>query len=117
PVEAKSVITRPSPGSKLAGAGIYEISGLAWSGYGRIAKVEVSADGGRSWAEAALQEPVLPRAFTRFRLPWQWDGGYAVLQSRTTDQSGYAQPSRQQLLAERGDQTIYHYNGITSWAV
>lgn len=117
PIEAKSLITRPSPGLRLDGAGIYEISGLAWSGYGRIAKVEVSADGGKSWAEAVLQEPVLPMALTRFRIPWRWNGGPAILRSRTVDESGHAQPSREQLIAERGNNTIYHYNGITSWGV
>jgi sulfane dehydrogenase subunit SoxC len=117
PIEAKSLITRPSPGLRLDGAGTYELSGLAWSGYGRIAKVDVSADGGKSWAAAVLQEPVLPMALTRFRIPWQWNGGPAVLQSRAADQSGYVQPTREQLIAERGTKTIFHYNGITSWGV
>jgi sulfane dehydrogenase subunit SoxC len=72
--EVKSFITRPSPGLALQRPGIYEISGVAYSGNGRISKVLVSADGGRSWAEAALQEPVLPKAFARFRMPWRWDG-------------------------------------------
>jgi len=117
PIEAKSVIAYPSPGITLPGAGIYEISGLAWSGYGKISRVEVSADGGKSWAPAALQEPVLPKALTRFRLAWRWDGGPAVLQSRATDSSGYVQPTRDALLAERGSRTIYHFNGITSWAI
>jgi len=117
PIEAKSVITRPSPGLRLDGAGVYEISGLAWSGYGRIAKVDVSADGGKSWAPALLQDPVLPMALTRFRIPWQWNGGAAVLQSRAEDESGYVQPTREQLIAERGSKTIFHYNGITSWGV
>ena len=48
PIETKSVITRPSPGLTLEAAGLYEISGLAWSGYGNISRVEVSADGGKS---------------------------------------------------------------------
>jgi sulfane dehydrogenase subunit SoxC len=117
PLEAKSVITRPSPGLRLDGAGIYEISGLAWSGYGRITKVDVSADGGKSWEPALLQEPVLPKALTRFRIPWQWDGGPAVLQSRTVDESGYVQPGREQVIAERGNNASFHYNGITSWGV
>ncbi len=117
PIEAKSVITRPSPGLRLDGAGIYEISGLAWSGYGRIAKVDVSADGGKSWAPAMLQEPVLPMALTRFRIPWQWNGSPALLESRSVDESGYIQPSREALIAERGSKTIFHYNGITSWRV
>jgi sulfane dehydrogenase subunit SoxC len=117
PIETKSVITHPSPGLTLSAAGLYEISGLAWSGYGKISRVEVSADGGKSWAPAALQEPVLPKALTRFRLPWRWDGGPAVLQSRATDISGYVQPTRAALIAERGTRTFYHFNGITSWAI
>ena len=117
PIEAKSVITRPSPGLTLQGRGLYQVSGLAWSGYGKITRVEVSADGGKSWAPAALQEPILPKALTRFRIPWLWDGSPAVLQSRATDASGYVQPTRQALIAERGTRTIYHFNGIASWAV
>src|SRR5436190_1036295 len=77
--EVKSFITHPSPGLALNGPGLYEISGVAYSGNGRIAKVMVSADGGQSWAQAALQEPVLSKAFTRFRLPWKWNGGSATL--------------------------------------
>src|ERR1700761_2169796 len=115
--EAKSVITRPSPGLAMGAPGLYEITGLAWSGYGKINKVEVSADGGASWAAAALQGPVLPMSVTRFRLPWRWDGGPAVLQSRATDDSGYVQPSRARLIAERGGRGAYHFNGITSWGV
>jgi len=117
PIETKSVITCPSPGLDLKAAGPYEISGLAWSGYGKISRVEVSADGGKSWAPAALQEPILPKALTRFRIPWRWDGGPAVLQSRARDASGYVQPTRDALIAERGTKTFYHFNGITSWAI
>jgi sulfane dehydrogenase subunit SoxC len=76
-----------------------------------------SADGGKSWAPAALQEPVLSKALTRFRIPWRWNGGLAVLQSRATDETGYVQPTRAQLLADRGMRTIHHFNGIASWAV
>jgi sulfane dehydrogenase subunit SoxC len=117
PQEAKSVVTRPSPGLTLKQPGLYEISGLAWSGYGKITKVEVSADGGKSWGEAALQTPVLSKALTRFRIPWTWDGGPAVLQSRATDETGYVQPTRDKLIAMRGSRTIYHCNAITTWAI
>ena len=79
--EVKSFITQPSPGLTLKEPGVYEITGLAYSGTGRISKVMVSADGSQSWAEAALQEPVLSKAFTRFRMPWRWDGSPAILQS------------------------------------
>jgi sulfane dehydrogenase subunit SoxC len=117
PQETKSVITRPSPGMTLNAAGLYEISGLAWSGTGKIAKVDVSTDGGNSWAAAALQEPVLPKAVTRFRVPWRWSGGPATLQSRATDDTGAVQPTRARLIADRGARTIYHFNGIASWGV
>ena len=117
PQEGKSVITQPSPGLTMKGAGLYEISGLAWSGYGKVAKVEVSADGGKSWAPAALQPPVVSKALTRFRIPWRWNGDPAVLQSRATDETGYIQPTREKMIAGRGNRTIYHSNAITTWAV
>lgn len=116
-METKSVITQPAPESSLKEPGLYEISGLAWSGAGRIAKVDVSADGGRSWAEADLQQPVLSKALTRFRLAWRWDGGPAVLQSRAVDEAGNAQPTREALLARRGTRALYHFNAIASWSV
>lgn len=115
---AKSIITSPSVGMTLPdNPGVYQVTGLAWSGRGKIAKVEVSADGGESWIEAELQQPVLAKAFTRFSLPWQWQGQYAVLQSRATDESGYVQPDRETLLAERGKHGFYHFNAIISWEV
>jgi sulfane dehydrogenase subunit SoxC len=117
PMEVKSIITRPSPGVALRGPGYYEISGLAWSGNGTIKQVEVSADGGQSWAAAELQGPVLPKAVTRFRAPWQWNGGPAVLQSRATDDAGMVQPTRAQFVAERGLRGVYHYNAIASWRI
>jgi sulfane dehydrogenase subunit SoxC len=124
--EIKSFITHPSPGLALKGPGLYEISGIAYSGNGRIAKVMVTADGGQSWTQAALQEPVLSKAFTRFRLPWKWNGGPAILQSRAWDESGDVQPTRAQLVAVRGESkrvlpvTAFggqHYNGITTWSI
>lgn len=116
-MEAKSLITQPSPGHRLQGPGLYPISGLAWSGRGKITRVEVSADGGQTWAEADLQEPVLSKSFTRFRIPWRWDGGPHILQSRTTDETGYVQPARDRLIADRGRHGYFHYNAIVSWAV
>src|SRR5436305_5584573 len=88
-MEAKSVITFPSGDMKLPGAGFYEITGLAWSGRGKIARVEVSTDSGKTWSLAALQDPVLAISQTRFRFPWIWDGTPAVIQSRATDETGY----------------------------
>jgi sulfane dehydrogenase subunit SoxC len=125
--EVKSFITHPSFGHSLKGPGYYEISGIAYSGNGRISKVMVSADGGKSWAQAALQEPVLPKAFTRFRMPWRWDGQPVVLQSRAWDESGAVQPLRAEFVAARGQTSTpvasplafpnQHYNSITSWGV
>lgn len=116
-MEAKSVITSPSGGHQLREKGFYEISGLAWSGRGRIARVEVSTDGGASWRPAALQEPVLSKCLTRFRLPWRWDGAPALIQSRATDETGYVQPTREELIAVRGLNSQYHFNGIYSWQI
>lgn len=117
-MDTRSLITSPSAGMTLkSGPGLYQLSGLAWSGRGRIRKVEVSTDGGRSWAEAALQAPVLAKATTRFRIPWRWNGAPAVLQSRAVDETGAVQPARAALLAERGRHGFYHYNAIVTWKV
>jgi sulfane dehydrogenase subunit SoxC len=116
-IDAKSLITSPSFGYKLDKKGLYQVSGLAWSGRGRISKVEVSADGGRTWAEAQLQEPVLSRCFTRFRIPWQWNGEKTVLKSRAIDETGYVQPERDALIAQRGRHGYFHYNAIVSWEI
>ena len=117
PLEVKSMITRPSPGLLLKGPGFYEISGLAWSGNGRIRQVEVSTDGGKSWALAAMSDPNLPKAPVRFRAAWQWNGGPATLQSRATDETGMVQPTRAAFGAERGFRGNYHYNAIASWGI
>lgn len=116
-MEIKSVITFPSGRRKLPGPGYYEIRGLAWSGRGAIERVEVSTDAGRTWYEADLQEPRLPKAFTRFRLPWRWDGGRAVLQSRAYDEQGYRQPTVADLISARGANSAYHNNGVKAWQV
>lgn len=116
-VDAKSLITSPSCGQTLRGPNVYEIKGLAWSGRGRIARVEVSADGGKSWLEAHLDGPVLPRCFTRFRAAWNWNGQPAVLKSRATDETGYVQPEREILVAERGRHGYFHYNAVVAWGV
>ncbi len=117
PMGVKSVITSPAAGLELGTAGTYQISGLAWSGAGRVRRVEVSADGGRSWAEAALDGPVLPKHLTRFATAWRWDGGPATLMSRATDEGGDVQPSRSALLARQPPASFYHYNAIQAWAV
>ena len=116
-MEAKSVITFPSGGQTLPGPGLYELTGLAWSGSGKIERVEITTDGGKSWVTAQLQEPRLPNAFTRFRLTWRFDGREAVIASRATDETGYVQPSREELIAVRGTNSGYHFNGMKFWKV
>lgn len=120
-MEAKSVITAPSGEMQLQGDGFYEITGLAWSGRGRITRVDVSADGGKTWRQAQLQGPVLPICHTRFRLPWMWDGRETVIQSRCMDETGYVQPTLKQLVGVRGLNgplgSVYHLNAIQSWKI
>ncbi|HUA60788.1 MAG TPA: sulfite dehydrogenase [Verrucomicrobiae bacterium] len=115
-MDAKSIITYPSGGQRIK-AGFCEVTGLAWSGRARVRRVEVSVDGGNTWIDAKLQEPVLDRAFVRFRLPWRWDGGECRIQSRATDESGYVQPSREELIAIRGVHSDYHNNAIKVWKI
>ena len=115
--EAKSVITSPSGGQTLLDHGFYNVTGLAWSGRGRVKRVDVSVDGGRNWRTARLETPILSKALTRFNIDWQWNGQPAILQSRVIDETGYVQPTIGQLRAVRGTRSIYHNNMIQSWKV
>ena len=115
--EAKSVITTPSGGQTLLDKGFYNISGLAWSGRGKVKRVDVSVDGGRNWRTARLETPILTKAFTRFNIDWVWNGAPAILQSRVQDETGYVQPKINQLREIRGTRSIYHQNAIQSWKV
>ena len=116
-MEAKSVITSPSGEQRLPGPGLYEIRGLAWSGRGFVRRVDVSTDAGKTWRVAKLQTPVLRIAHTRFTLDWKWDGREAVLQSRCIDETGYVQPTIEELVKVRGRNFVYFNNGIQSWRV
>jgi len=116
-MDAKSIITAPSYPGRVTPNAWTQISGIAWSGRGRIMRVDVSTDGGKSWVVAELQDPVLPIAHTRFRLSWQWDGRPAVLMSRAVDETGYTQPTFAEFRAKRGAGTDYHFNYIRSWIV
>jgi sulfane dehydrogenase subunit SoxC len=115
--ECKSVVTTPSGGQMLLDKGFYNITGLAWSGRGKVKKVDVSVDGGRNWRAARLEGPVMSKCLTRFNIDWVWDGKPAIVQSRATDETGYVQPSYRQLRAVRGTRSIYHNNAIQSWLV
>ena len=116
-MDAKSIITFPAYPVRLPDKGWWEVSGLAWSGRGRVARVEVSTDGGGSWRPAELQEPILSKCHTRFRFPWQWDGREALLMSRAVDETGYVQPTLAALRKARGPGTFYHFNNIRAWRV
>jgi len=120
-MEAKSVITFPSGEMKLPGPGFYSIQGFGWSGRGRVQSIDVSVDGGKTWYPARFDTAAEPICTVRFSFPWIWDGKPATLQSRCTDETGYVQPTLQQLVAIRGSNgpfgSIYHLNAIQSWAV
>ena len=115
--EVKSVITTPSGGQVLLQRGFHAISGLAWSGRGKVLRVDVSVDGGRNWREARLQTPVMSKCLTRFSADWVWNGEAALLMSRAVDDTGQVQPSYQQLRAARGRRSIYHNNAMQTWWV
>lgn len=115
--ECKSVVTTPSGGQVLLDKGYYNITGLAWSGRGKVTKVDVSVDGGHNWRRARLESPVLAKCLTRFNLDWVWDGRPALVQSRATDETGYVQPSYRELRAVRGSRSIYHNNAVQTWLV
>ena len=115
--EIKSVITTPSGGQVLLDKGFYNITGLAWSGRGKVKRVDVSVDGGRNWRTARLESPVMSKSLTRFNIDWVWDGKPAILQSRAIDETGHVQPTYRQLRAVRGTRSIYHNNAIQSWLV
>ena len=115
-MDAKSVITSPSAPNTIA-RGWHPISGLAWSGRGRITRVEVTTDSGQTWVDATLQQPVLAKAHVRFTHMWQWNGEETIIASRAVDETGYVQPTRTELLTARGVGTLYHYNPIYGWKV
>ncbi len=115
--EVKSVVTTPSGGQVLMNQGYYNVSGLAWSGRGKIKRVDVSVDGGRHWKAARLESPVLTKCLTRFNTDWVWDGKPAIIQSRATDETGHVQPNLNQLRAVRGTRSLYHNNAIQAWRV
>ena len=117
-MDAKSVITSPSPQVPLKhGKGFTVISGIAWSGRGKIARVDVTLDGGRNWRSARLDGPVWDKSMTRFYVEFDWDGSELFLQSRAIDETGYVQPTKDELRKVRGVNSIYHNNGIQTWYV
>ncbi len=117
-MDVKSVITHPSGKQVLPEKkGFYEISGLAWSGYGKIKQVDVSVDGGKTWALAQLDDTVLTKSLTRFSIPWQWDGQSSTLLSRATDEHGRVQPTRDSWREKYASYSFNHYNAIQAWDI
>lgn len=116
-MDAKSVITFPSYPYALPEQGWWELRGLAWSGRGRVTRVEVSTDGGGSWVDADIQGPILSKATVRFRHLFEWRGRDTVIMSRATDETGYVQPTVQQLWEARGERTSYHQNHQRAWKI
>jgi sulfane dehydrogenase subunit SoxC len=115
-MDARSVITSPSYPQTID-KGFVELRGIAWSGRGVIRRVDVSVDGGRTWKPATLQQPILPKAHTRFRYAWEWDGRSTEILSRAVDESGYTQPEMSALQKARGRRTRYHLNPVTGWTI
>jgi sulfane dehydrogenase subunit SoxC len=116
-MDAKSIITSPAYPERLAGPGWWPVRGLAWTGRGRITRVDVSTDAGQTWIPAELLTPLSSKAHVRFEHMWQWDGNESLLMSRAVDDHGYVQPTMAQLKAVRGPGTDYHFNSIRAWRV
>ncbi|SNR27796.1 sulfite dehydrogenase [Puniceibacterium sediminis] len=117
-MDAKSVVTSPSPQAPIThGPGPLVITGMAWSGHGRITRVDVSKDGGKTWETARLAREGENKALTRFYLDTEWDGSEMLLQSRAIDETGYVQPTKAQLREVRGLNSVYHNNCIQTWWV
>jgi DMSO/TMAO reductase YedYZ molybdopterin-dependent catalytic subunit len=73
-------------------AGRTRVEGRAWSGQGAVRRVEFSADGGRTWADARLDEPLGPHAWTAWSCEWDAEPGEHELCVRATDATGDTQP-------------------------
>ncbi len=116
-MDAKSIITYPAYPVTLTEKGFREVKGIAWSGRGKIVRVDISTDGGKSWNKATLQEPVISKCHTRFRFAWDWNGEPSTLMSRATDETGQTQPTHAELKKLRGPGTSYHYHHIRAWTV
>ncbi|MGR4971692.1 sulfite dehydrogenase [Pseudomonas sp. LARHCG127] len=116
-MECKSLVTYPSGTQKLTRKGLHEMRGIAWSGHGKITRVDVSVDGGNTWTQARLQEPILTKALTAFRAPFEWNGQELMIMSRAIDETGYVQPMLEQLIDERGKVSFYHNNSVQPWRV
>jgi sulfane dehydrogenase subunit SoxC len=82
------------PRTRNLRSGPVTLQGRAWSGAGPVTRVEVSADDGRTWADAVLEEAPGPHAWQRWTFEWDAAPGEHVLASRATDATGAMQPTR-----------------------
>jgi DMSO/TMAO reductase YedYZ molybdopterin-dependent catalytic subunit len=93
--EPKASIARPALDEVVPVGKPYRVYGAAWAGENRVAKVEISADGGKTWAAATLTGEEKPYCW-RF---WEWSwapasAGAARLIARCTDDKGRTQPDK-----------------------
>jgi len=116
-MDVKSVITYPTTGDNLTRKGFYEIRGLAWSGKGKITRVDVSLDGGVNWKKAKLSTTPLDRAFVAFTYELVYKGKSLMLLSRATDETGETQPYFKQITDVRGFHSESHNSAIQAWSV
>ncbi|MDR0265401.1 MAG: sulfite dehydrogenase [Sphingobacterium sp.] len=115
-MDARSIITYPAYPKKIE-KGWQELRGIAWSGRGKVAKVLVSTDNGKTWKEAHLQGPVLEKAHTAFKFMWNWDGKPTRVLSKAIDETGYVQPTYNQLVRARESKAGYHFNPVVGWDI
>jgi len=88
----KSVISGPLDGATLK-PGRVAIHGAAWAGEAGIAKVEISTDGGATWALANFGEERARYAWRLWHHEWDAKPGDFSIRSRATDSQGRAQPA------------------------
>lgn len=80
---------------RLVDAGPHLITGRAWAGPDQVTRVEFSGDGGATWQDARLSEPVGPWAWRAWQCPWNARPGQWTLLARATDRRGNTQPTTQ----------------------
>ena len=113
--EVNSVITAPS-GMMQIRPGYHRITGLAWSGHGRIVRVEVSTDGAKTWRDARSPGPPCPRLRPAFR---PIGSGTAAHQDRQPldRREGQRTARPGPFIAKTGTNALFHYNAQQTWAI
>jgi hypothetical protein len=89
----RSFIISPDGSSKIPARLPVTLRGIAFSGYGRVVKVEVSVDDGKTWREARLAEDLGPYSLRVWEHRWIPErAGRHTLAVRAADEKGNAQP-------------------------